>query len=140
MSLSFIQEMQTIANDESLQDKMKEEDFKQRQNKFKHELFLKLSNKYYWLIVEGIKYASMSGKTYKYINFYREDFKANFPGVGNPVSIQEQWLDELIKEDSKYIPIGGRSLIGLQYNIWNNRSFTTVLSWHSTTVIREGVH
>ena len=28
MSLSFIQEMQTIANDESLQEKMKEEDFK----------------------------------------------------------------------------------------------------------------
>ena len=130
--------MQLIANDELLQKKMREEDFKQRQNKVVHELFLKLSNKYYWLIIESIKYASMNGRTYKYINFCREDFKANFPGVGNPISIQEQWLDELIKEDSIYIPPGGTSLIGLQYNIWNNRSFTTVLSWGSTNLDRDG--
>ena len=130
--------MQLIANDESLQEKMREEDFKQRQNKVKHEMFVKLTNKYYWLIVESIKYASMNARTYKYINFCREDFKANFPGVGNPVLIQEQWLDELIKENSKYIPLGGKSLIGLQYNIWNNRSFTTVLIWGSTSLDRDG--
>lgn len=62
MSLSFIQEMQIIANDESLQEKTREEDFKQRQNKVKHELFVKLTNKYYWLIIESIKYASMNGR------------------------------------------------------------------------------
>ena len=130
--------MQTIANDESLQEKMKEEDFKQRQNKVKHEMFVKLTNKYYWLIIESIKYASMNGRNYKYINFCREDFKADFPGIRNPVSNQEQWLDELIKEDSKYIPPGCRSLIGLQYNIWNNRSFTTVFNWGNSELKRDG--
>nr|UZT28973.1 hypothetical protein [Nucleocytoviricota sp.]UZT29315.1 hypothetical protein [Nucleocytoviricota sp.] len=138
MSLSFIQEMQLIANDESLQEEMKDEVFKEKQNKIKHELFLKLSQKYYWLIVESIKYASMNGKTYKYLNFCRKDFKADFPGVGNPVSVQEQWLDEIIKPHSKYIPAGGRSLIGIQYNIWNNRSFTTVITWGSTNLDRDG--
>lgn len=132
--------MQIIANDTALQEKMKQEDFKQRQNKIKHEIFIKLTNKYYWFIIECIKYASMSGKTHKYINFCREDFKADFPGVGNPVSIQEQWLNELIKNDSKYIPKNGKSLIGLQYNIWNNRAFTTVFNWASTDISREGTN
>lgn len=138
MEVSFIESMQIIANDELLQQRCKEEEFKQKQNEIKHKLFTYLSNKYYWLIVSSIKYASMNGRTYKYINFWKEDFKASFPGLQNPVLIQEEWLDELIKEDSKYIPLGGRSLIGLQYNIWNNRSFTTVLSWGKNELNRDG--
>ena len=136
MSSTFIEDMREIANDKTLAQQIldkereeKEEKFRQEQEKVKHELFLKLSKKYYSLIAEAIRLASLSGRTYKYMNFYREDFKANFPGVGNPVKIEEEWLNELCKEGSQYIPFGGRCLNGLKFSIWNNRSFTTLLSW-----------
>ena len=136
MSSTFIEYMREIANDKSLADTIitkereeKEKKFIEEQEKVKHELFLKLSKKYYNLIAEAIRLASLSGRTYKYMNFYREDFKANFAGLGNPVKIQEGWLNELCKEGSPYILENGKCLKGLKFTIWNNRSFTTVFKW-----------
>ena len=136
MSSTFIEQMCEIANDKSLAQQFldkereeKQEKFREEQEKIKHALFLKLSTKYYYLIVEAIRLASLSGRTYKYINFCRDDFKANFPGVGNPVKIQEDWLNELCKEGSQYIPMSAPCLNGLKFEIWNNRSFTTVFNW-----------
>lgn len=136
MSLSFIEHMREIANDKTLAQKIIDKQLEEKQNKFKeeqakvkHGMFLKLTAKYYNFIIDAIKYASLNGKTYKYMNFCRDDFKANFPGVGNPVQIQEEWLNELCSDGSKYIPSYGTCLNGLQFTIWNNRSFTTVFNW-----------
>lgn len=139
MSLTFIDQMRNIANDDALAKRIiaeqlqeKQEQLKEKQNEVKHCLFMNLTNKYYNFITEAIKYASLSGRTYKHMNFFRNDFKANFPGLGNPVQIQEEWLTELCRENSVYIPPNGRCLIGLKFTIWNNRSFTTVFTWNNS--------
>lgn len=143
--LSFIESMRTTANNkdevakyiEDLTNKRIEE----RKNKYeeklatvKDEKFKFLTEKYYERIKNAIVLASNCGKTEKYMNFTKDDFKANFPGLGYPSEFQKQWLDELSNPDSNYVPVNPvtgkkQHFHGLKYNIWNNNSFTTLFNW-----------
>ena len=126
---TFIENMREIATNEEYRKQIKQEKFIEQQNKYKDELFKKLSNKYYFVIINAIEYASWSGKTYKYINFMREDFIIDYPGLRNPIKNEEQWLDDIISENSLYKIADSPSLYGLQYSILKNKKFTTVFTW-----------
>ena len=64
-----------------------------------------------------------------YFNFCYEDFKANVSGMGKPSKILEDWIKEMTNPKSIYLD-GRPDFEGLQYDIWNNRSFTVVFSWN----------
>ena len=126
---TFIENMREIATNEEYRKQIKHEKFIEQQNKYKDELFKYLSNKYYFIIVNSIVQASCSGKTYKYINFGREDFIVEFSGLQNSIKNQEQWLNDMISESSLYKIGNLPSLYGLQYSILKNKKFTTVFTW-----------
>jgi len=109
------------------------ENLKKRQEQVKDNLFNILSDKYLITIHNGIKYAAQNGKREKYINFIRDDFKANCPGLGGTVAFQALWLSEITNPNSKYLLEDSNGdkihISGIKYNIWNNGSFTTVFSW-----------
>ena len=99
----------------------------------KDEKFKFLTEKYLNDILAGIERAAKKGYREKYMNFDREDFKANCKGLGYPNEFQRMWLDEVSKPTSSYIfkdedgvP---RCLEGIEASIWNNGSFTTVFKW-----------
>jgi hypothetical protein len=145
--LSFIESMRTTANNkeevakfiEDLTNRRIEENKKKYQDKIasiKDEKFKFLTAKYYERIKDAIVLASNCGKTEKYMNFTKDDFKANFPGLGYPSEFQKQWLDELSNPESNYVPVNSvtgkkQHFHGLKYKIWNNNSFTTVFNWNT---------
>lgn len=136
---TFIENMREIATNEEYRKQIKHEKFIEQQNKYKDELFKYLSNKYYFIIVNSIVQASWGTKTYKYINFTREDFIIDYPGLRNPIKNQEQWLNDIISENSLYKIADSPSLYGLQYSILKNKKFTTVFTWgDSPELDREG--
>ena len=99
----------------------------------KDEKFKFLTEKYLNDILAGIERAAKKGYREKYMNFDREDFKANCKGLGYPNEFQRMWLDEVSKPDSPYIfkdkdgiP---KCLEGIEASIWNNGAFTTVFKW-----------
>ena len=96
------------------------------------ELFTVLTEKYVIDVRESIFRAAKKGSREKYINFNREDFKANFPGMGTPAQVQKAWLTEMCNPDSKYmIEVDGKKLTleGIEVDVWNNGKFTTKFSW-----------
>tara|TARA_Y100000816_G_C25726725_1_gene382967 strand:- start:57 stop:446 length:390 start_codon:yes stop_codon:yes gene_type:complete len=99
----------------------------------KDEKFKFLTEKYLNDILAGIERAAKKGYREKYMNFDREDFKANCKGLGYPNEFQRMWLDEVSKPTSSYIfkdeDEVPRCLEGIEANIWNNSSFTTVFKW-----------
>lgn len=106
----------------------------------RNELFTILTAKYHDIIKRGIKNAARNGKREKYINFAREDFKANCHGVGFPQEVQEAWLNEMCNPGSKYLPVAGDDnegwsegdkmhFEGVEFNVWNNKAFTVVFKW-----------
>ena len=101
----------------------------------KDEMYKKLTEKYHSIIKNGIISAAKQGKREKYINFDKNDFKANFPGLGYPKDIQENWLEDVITNPSSdflprhYDTDMPEHLNGLIYEIWNNKKFTTKFSW-----------
>jgi hypothetical protein len=120
-------------NEKIAKDKL--ERFEKRRLEKKEELFKFLTDKYHSIIRRAILQAAHSGKREKYINFNKNDFKANFPTLGYPYEIQKIWLDEVITNPSSDIlprhnendmPI---HFSGLNYDIWNNSSFTTHFTW-----------
>ena len=98
-------------------------------------MYKKLTEKYHSIIKNGIISAAKQGKREKYINFDKNDFKANFPGLGYPKDIQENWLEDVITNPSSdflprhYDTDMPEHLNGLIYEIWNNKKFTTKFSW-----------
>ena len=99
----------------------------------KDEKFKFLTEKYLNNILAGIKRSANKGYREKYMNFDREDFKANCNGLGYPNEFQRMWLNEVSKPDSPYIlkdedgtPM---CLEGIEVSIWNNGAFTTVFKW-----------
>jgi len=137
MSMSFAEQMKHIAITSKQQQEAKNlayhENLKKRQEQVKDNLFNILSDKYLITIHNGIKYAAQNGKREKYINFIRDDFKANCPGLGGTVAFQALWLSEITNPNSKYLLEDSNGdkihISGIKYNIWNNGSFTTVFSW-----------
>tara|TARA_Y100000389_G_scaffold193871_1_gene223161 strand:+ start:1622 stop:2014 length:393 start_codon:yes stop_codon:yes gene_type:complete len=130
--MSFAEQMKSLAiisEEENREKKLK------RQEEIKDKMFKQLSDKYLLSIKNGILNAAKKGKTEKYINFKREDFKANYHGLGGVVAFQNLWLNEITNPESKYLiddPDNEGEKInisGIKFKIWNNSSFTTVFSW-----------
>ena len=101
------------------------------------ELMHLLTKKYAKSTYDSIIQAAQNGYAEKYINFHRDDFKANFPGLGNPSQVQRSWLNEMMDPKSKYLidDDDGNPLLfdGIYYDVWNNGSFTTYFSWAEKT-------
>lgn len=107
----------------------KQEKLKKRQEEVKEAKFTELTQKYFAQIKRGIENAAKDGKSEKYINFDRNDFKANCYGLGNTNEFLKLWLDEIVNPSSKYIPDGEDSFEGFTFEPLNNFKFTTKISW-----------
>lgn len=107
----------------------KQEKLKKRQEEVKEAKFTELTQKYFAQIKRGIENAAKDGKSEKYINFDRNDFKANCYGLGNTNEFLKLWLDEIVNPSSKYIPDGEDSFEGFIFEPLNNFKFTTKISW-----------
>ena len=135
---TFIEEMRVLANNQANiiehMKKIKQKRFEKKRASVIDERFIFLTKKYYNAIGLEIYRTATTGRTEKYMNFEREDFKVNFPGLGNPAAFQQLWLEEICNPDSKYIPTNPETnekihFKGLEFDVWNNRAFTTVFSW-----------
>ena len=110
------------------------EEFEARMARLRDEKYTFLTDKYFEIIMRGIKNSAKKGNRARYINFDRDDFKANCKGLGYPNQFQKTWLEELQKPDSKYLTRFNTtevkiSLEGITFDIWNNKAFTTVFKW-----------
>jgi len=116
--------------------------FEEKKNQIKHNKFVYLTDKYFDTIIDNIFYQSNNGNRITYINFDKNDFKANCQGLGYPKKFMKDWFDELSDPNSKYLPdkyinyyfnyIDSDkkiSLQGITINIWNNPSNTVVFEW-----------
>jgi len=111
--------------------------FEEAKEKRLDEIMTMLTDKYHTLLKKGLEQAAHAGRREKYMNFDRDDFKANFPTLGTPVDMASSWLCEMIKEDSKFLPLkdiesgdGEREHFkGLEFDIWNNGAFTIKFTW-----------
>ena len=111
-------------------------ELKVKSDKRKDELFDFLTNKYHAKIKRSIMGAAQRGSKEKFMNFEKNDFKANCEGLGFPKDVQRLWLEEVIlnKEEDKFLPVdeitGERDhLHGINFEIWNNAKFTTRFHW-----------
>jgi len=133
-SLAIISEEEIRVKNQERQ-KIKDQQLKKRQEEVKDTLFKQLSEKHLLSIKTGIMNAAKKGKSEKYINFKREDFKANCPGLGGVSAFQLLWLNEITNPESEYLiedpdNKGEKiNLSGVKFSIWNNSSFTTMFSW-----------
>jgi len=118
------------------------ENLEKKKEQIKHDKFTYLTDKYFDNIIDSIFYGSNSGFRIKHINFDKNDFKANFPGLGYPREFMRSWFDELSNPNSKYLPdkyindyfqytksSTKVSLQGIKIHIWNNASNTVVFEW-----------
>ena len=112
----------------------------ERAAEVRDELFTTLTAKYHDTIKRGINNAARNGKREKFINFAREDFKANCHGVGFPQQVQAAWLKEMCDPESKYLPVAEEAnewwaegdkmhFQGVEFDVWNNKAFTVVFTW-----------
>lgn len=111
-------------------------ELKVKSDKRKDELFDFLTKKYHAKIKRSIMSAAQRGSKEKFMNFEKDDFKANCEGLGFPKDVQRLWLKEVIlnKDEDKYLPVdeitGMRDhLHGINFEIWNNAKFTTRFHW-----------
>lgn len=102
---TFIERMRALANDKDAVQKTFEDEYNKKKEARKDQLFKTLTYKYYDEIKKSIEFASKHGRQYAYMNFNREDFKANFNGLGSPAQFQRLWLSELCNPDSKYLVV-----------------------------------
>jgi|TARA_B110000259_G_scaffold187847_1_gene243625 hypothetical protein len=142
-SVTFIERMRIISNNKAIVEQTILNEFEKKKADRIDELFKSLTFKYYEQIKSSIIFASTHGRQYSYMNFDKNDFKANLNGLGSPAKIQRKWLAEMCNPNSPYL-IGNSwvSLVytdclpekrecfrGLNYDVWDNLKFTTVFSW-----------
>lgn len=131
---SMLDEIKKISDKAKTEGEDRYEKLKVRQDEIKDTKFTFLTDKYYDLMIDAITKSASLGYKKKYMNFTRDDFKANCHGLGTPDQFQAKWFEEISKPDSKYLPKDEdgntkSSFKGFEFNIWNNNSFTTVISW-----------
>ena len=98
------------------------------------EMYTKLTDKYHKKIKDAVLAAAQKGFKVKYMNFDRDDFKANLMGVGYPVDVQRKWVQDVLQNPySEYLPKTEEGdpdhFQGLTFEVWGNNSFTTKISW-----------
>ena len=118
-----------------------DEDKVERQKRFDEskakrldEVMTRLTEKYHPLLKKGLNQAAQKGSREKYMNFERDDFKANFPTLGKPGEMAVRWLQEMTTEDSNYLPVKEGTeerehFKGLKFDVWNNGKFTIHFTW-----------
>jgi len=119
-----------------------QQELEKKKQKTKHDKFVYLTDKYFEIIIISIFHKSNKGERVKYMNFDKNDFKANFPGLGYPKEFMRSWFNELSDPNSKYLPDiyikdyfeysdskKKISLQGIDISIWNNGSNTVVFKW-----------
>ena len=136
--MSFINSLIETSAERS---KIVEEEQSEKQKRFEEskakrvdEIMTRLTEKYHPLLKKGLNQAAHAGRREKYMNFERDDFKANFPTLGTPGEMAVRWLQEMVKEDSKYLPFregteDREHFKGLEFDVWNNKAFTIHLKW-----------
>ena len=146
--MSFAEKMHTTSVDKKAEieaviaEKIaaREANQKERVNQVRDQLFSQLTAKYHDTLTRGIYNAARNGKQQKFINFAREDFKANCSGMGFPHEVKSDWLSEMCNPDSKYLPVAEDSnkwwakgekmhFQGIDFKVWNNKAFTVVFTW-----------
>ena len=147
--MSFADKMRTTSDDKKAEietliaDKVAARKLKQDERvvEVRDEMFTTLTTKYHDTIKRGINNAARNGKREKYMNFARDDFKANCHGLGFPQQVQADWLKEMCNPDSKYLPVAAEDngngwaegdkmhFQGVECNVWNNKAFTVVFTW-----------
>jgi len=141
--MSFANELMALSENATTEDKdknekkmlalKKKEEFIEKKNDRRDEIMTFLTQKYLKNTRESIIRAARKGLTEKYINFARDDFKANFPGLGTPKEVERDWLNEMCNPESKYFnedeELKKMCLDGINFDIWNNGSFTTHFTW-----------
>ena len=126
--MAFVAELNAVEVEIGDNDKPKKRSF----DEVRDELFAFITEKYLIDVRESIFRAAKKGAREKYINFNRDDFKANFPGMGTPAQVQRAWLTEMCNPESKYIiENDGKKLTleGIEADVWNNSKFTTKFTW-----------
>lgn len=113
-----------------------QQELEKKKQKTKHDKFVYLTDKYFEIIIISIFHKSNKGERVKYMNFDKNDFKANFPGLGYPNDFIKLWLDELTDYESSYLPIDEEnqekiSLQGIECNViyYNNHHITIKFQW-----------
>lgn len=119
---TFIARMQSLANDKDAVQKTYTDKYEKKKDARKDQLFKSLTFKYYDEIKKSIENASKHGRQYAYMNFNRDDFKANFNGLGSPAQFQRLWLIELCNPDSKYLDLHSWSPSNITHNNWYKES------------------
>lgn len=76
-----------------------------KRESIKHAKFIYLTEKYFDNIVFIIKKSANYGYRKVIHKFDKNDFKADFPGLGYPNQFIKMWLDELTDYESSYLPI-----------------------------------
>jgi hypothetical protein len=135
-NITFIERMRIISNNKAIIKQTILNEFEKKKFERIDQLFKSLTFKYYKKIKTSIVFASTHGRQYSYMNFDRNDFKANLNGLGSPAKIQRKWLAEMCNPNSPYI-IGNswvdtekqECFVGINYDVWDNEKFTTVFSW-----------
>ena len=139
--MSFLDTIKAISIDKTQKEDDKknlpnnrEEKLKLRQESVREEKFKYFNEKYIKTIMTGIENAAKRGEKVKYINFDRNEFKANCYGLGNPSEFQRSWFDEICNPDSKYLTeidtMGKKiSFEGFVFEQIPNNKFTTKISW-----------
>lgn len=103
-----------------------------KRENIKHVKFLYLTNKYFDNIVSIIKKSANYGYRKVVHKFDKNDFKANFPGLGYPNQFIKLWLDELTDYESCYLPVDEEnqtklSLQGIENTVlFYNKNFITI--------------
>ena len=126
--MAFVAELNAV----EVEFKVTEKPKKRSLDEVRDELFTFLTEKYLNDVRGSIFRAAKKGERVKYINFNRDDFKANFPGMGTPAQVEKAWLTEMCDPESKYIiENDGKKLTleGIEADVWNNGKFTTKFSW-----------
>jgi len=132
--MSFAAELNLVLADvPTVEDVPKEEIKRRPKEEVRDELFKVLTDKYLLDVRESILRSAKKGLREKYINFKKDDFKANYPGLGTPAQFQNEWLKEMSNPGSKYMltdDTGKKmTLEGITFDVMNNFKFTTVFKW-----------
>lgn len=128
--MSFLNELEDVIKESSANNPS----FRTKENVL-DDIFQKATTKYLIEVRESIIRAAKKGVKEKYINFDRNQFKANYPGLPVPAEIKKLWLAEMCNPNSKYLienpnqPGKKVSLEGITYEVWNNFNFTVKFQW-----------
>jgi hypothetical protein len=142
--MSFAKELKKISNESSqvIKEEQREREkialekkqaFLEKQRARYNELITKLTSKHAKNLRDNFIKAAKGGKSHMLMYFDREEFKANFPGLGNPYEFALKWLNEMSNPNSTFLitdDLGKKICFeGIRHSIRCNGSFTVLFNW-----------